>query len=112
MNITTFIPNPGSSDNPAVSPAKDDKEKIKVLHKAYIDGYPDKSFGGEKSVTREQIAKMSSFDVEGAEIYAETVSNGDPTYAGQVGAEKSGSAASVKTDTATETVNYAKSNTQ
>lgn len=58
MNITTFIPNPGSSDNPAVSPAKDDKEKIKVLHKAYIDGYPDKSFGGEKSVTREQIAKM------------------------------------------------------
>ena len=60
MNITTFIPNPGSSDNPAVSPAKDDKEKIKVLHKAYIDGYPDKSFGGEKSVTREQIAKMVS----------------------------------------------------
>ena len=60
MNITTFIPNPGSSDNPAVSPAKDDKEKIKVLHKAYIDGYLDKSFGGDKNVTREQIAKMVS----------------------------------------------------
>ena len=64
MNITTFIPNPGSSDNPAVSPAKDDKEKIKVLHKAYIDGYPDKSFGGDKNVTREQIAKMVSVTLD------------------------------------------------
>ena len=59
MNITTFIPNPGSSDNPAVSPAKDNKEKIKVLHKAYIDGYPDKSFGGDKNISVAQSGDAS-----------------------------------------------------
>lgn len=58
MNITTFIQSPGGSYDTGKISSEDDKEKKKVIHKAYIDGYPDKSFGGEKSVTREQIAKM------------------------------------------------------
>lgn len=58
MNITTFVQSPGGNYDTGKISSEDDKEKKKVIHKAYIDGYPDKSFGGEKSVTREQIAKM------------------------------------------------------
>ncbi len=50
--ITTFIPRMS-----AIMPSVEN-EKKKETHFAYINGYPDKTFRADKSVTREEIAKM------------------------------------------------------
>lgn len=51
LKLTTDVAAVGGGGGGAPQPQTEE-------HKAYINGFPDGTFGGEKSVTREQVAKM------------------------------------------------------
>ena len=64
LKLTTDVAAVGGGGGGAPQPQTEE-------HKAYINGFPDGTFGGEKSVTREQVAKML-IDALGKETGAAT----------------------------------------